>query len=175
MIMQPSSAEGPCGRVTWIAPVAKKAGTSSKQRRESGEIFGAEVVGHNRGGLLVNVEGVNAFVPLSQVDSLRRDDPQAITQLATLVGNTIQLKVLELNRRKNRAILSERAAMSEWRKEQKERVLARAPGRRDSRRPRLVHHRLRRLRRPWWRRRPRSHDRTHLGAWQEGPRPLQGR
>ena len=122
MIMQPSSAEGHA-----VVSLDRARGEEGwdvlEERHESGEIFGAEIVGHNRGGLLVNVEGVNAFVPLSQVDSLRRDDPQAITQLATLVGNTIQLKVLELNRRKNRAILSERAAMSEWRKEQKERVL----------------------------------------------------
>ena len=76
-----------------------------------------------RGGILVNVDGVNAFVPLSQIDSVRRDDPDASNQLANLVGQSIRLKVIELNRKRNRVILSERAAMAEVRKEQKDRVL----------------------------------------------------
>ncbi|HMO54877.1 MAG TPA: S1 RNA-binding domain-containing protein, partial [Tepidiformaceae bacterium] len=75
------------------------------------------------GGVLVNVDGVNAFVPLSQIDSVRRDDPDAANQLATLVGKDIRLKVIELNRKRNRVILSERAAMAEVRKEQKDKVL----------------------------------------------------
>ncbi|MES4792868.1 MAG: hypothetical protein C4321_07650 [Chloroflexota bacterium] len=99
-------------------------GWETLQRRfQTGEIFEAQVTGHNRGGLLVNVDGVNAFVPLSQVESVRRDDPDAPAQLANLVGQTIKLKVIELNRKRNRVILSERAAMAEVRKEQKERVL----------------------------------------------------
>ena len=39
------------------------------------------------------------------------------------MGKEVRLKVIELNRRKNRAILSERAAMTEWRREQKERII----------------------------------------------------
>ena len=73
--------------------------------------------------MLANVEGVNAFIPLSQIDSIRRDNPDAASALATLVGKEVRLKVIELNRRKNRAILSERAAMTEWRREQKERII----------------------------------------------------
>ena len=86
-------------------------------------MFEAQVADHNRGGILVNVEGVNAFIPLSQVDSVRRDDPDAVTQLQNLVGKSIMLKVIELNRKRNRVILSERAAMAEHRKEQKDRIL----------------------------------------------------
>ncbi len=93
------------------------------ERFESGEIFDAQVTGHNRGGILVNVEGVNAFVPLSQIDSIRRDDPDAANALANLAGRDIRLKVIELNRKRNRVILSERAAMAEWRKEQKDRII----------------------------------------------------
>ena len=93
------------------------------ERHESGEVFDAQVTGHNRGGILVNVEGVNAFVPLSQVDSVRRDDTNAVDALAGLVGKSVRLKVIELNRKRNRVILSERAAMADFRKEQKDRVL----------------------------------------------------
>ena len=44
-----------------------------QQRFEEGEAFEAEVTGYNKGGLLVNVEGVHAFVPLSQVGGVRPD------------------------------------------------------------------------------------------------------
>ena len=122
MVLQPSSAEGHAivsldrarGEEGWDVLAA---------RAESGEVFDAQVTGHNRGGILVNVEGVNAFIPLSQVDSVRRDDPDAVASLAGLVGKDIKLKVVELNRKRNRVILSERAAMAEFRKGQKDRVL----------------------------------------------------
>ncbi len=122
MVLQPSSAEGHAivsldrarGEEGWDVLAA---------RHESGETFAAQVTGHNRGGILVNVDGVNAFVPLSQVDSVRRDDPDAASSLANLVGKSVMLKVVELNRKRNRVILSERAAMAEHRKEAKEKVL----------------------------------------------------
>ena len=44
-----------------------------QERFESGETFEGHVTGYNRGGLLVNVEGVNAFVPLSQLVGVRPD------------------------------------------------------------------------------------------------------
>jgi len=122
MVLQPASAEGHA--IVSLDRARGEEGWETLQKRfESGEIFEAQVTGHNRGGLLVNVDGVNAFVPLSQVESVRRDDPDAPAQLANLVGQTIKLKVIELNRKRNRVILSERAAMAEVRKEQKERVL----------------------------------------------------
>ncbi len=122
MVLQPSTAEGHA--IVSLDRARGEEGWETLQRRfESGEIFEAQVTGHNRGGLLVNVDGVNAFVPLSQVESVRRDDPEAVNQLANLVGQVVRLKVIELNRKRNRVILSERAAMAEVRKEQKDRVL----------------------------------------------------
>jgi len=122
MVLQPMTSEGHA-----IVSLDRARGEEGWARLtelfESQEIFEAEVVGHNKGGLLVNVDGVNAFVPLSQVDSVRRDDPDVASALAGLVGQRLRFKVLELNRKRNRAILSERAAMAEWRQIQKERVL----------------------------------------------------
>lgn len=122
MVLQPSSAEGHA-IVSLDRARGEEGWDTLQERYESGEIFAAQVTGHNRGGILVNVDGVNAFIPLSQVDSVRRDDPEAVNQLANLVGQDIQLKVIELNRKRNRVILSERAAMAEYRKASKERVL----------------------------------------------------
>src|SRR6266496_89785 len=79
------------------------------------EAFEGYATGSNKGGLLVNVEGVNAFVPLSQlVSGPDRASPENTQNaLSQWVGKTITLKVIELNRRRNRAILSERAAFQE--------------------------------------------------------------
>jgi small subunit ribosomal protein S1 len=89
------------------------------------EAFEAYITGSNKGGLLVNVEGVNAFVPLSQlVSGPERGSPENTQNaLSQWVGKTITLKVIELNRRRNRAILSERAAVQERRAAEKERLL----------------------------------------------------
>ena len=93
---------------------------------DQGKVIEASVSGYNKGGLLVIVKGVSAFVPLSQIVSERPDraSPEATEQaLASWVGRTILLKVIELNRRRNRAILSERAALQEKRAIQKEHLL----------------------------------------------------
>ena len=92
---------------------------------DKNEAFEAYITGSNKGGLLVNVEGVNAFVPLSQlVSGPDRGSPENTQNaLSQWVGKTITLKVIELNRRRNRAILSERAAVQEKRAAEKERLL----------------------------------------------------
>jgi small subunit ribosomal protein S1 len=91
-------------------------------RFESGEVFEAEITGYNKGGLLANVEGVNAFIPMSQVVGAK-PGTDGTNPLSAQVGRTLRLKVIEINRRRNRVILSERAALQEWRAEQKERLL----------------------------------------------------
>ncbi len=95
-----------------------------QDRYEMGEVFDAIVSGFNKGGLLVNVEGVNAFIPLSQVVGANPDRGNDGSGLAEYVGRSLRLKVIEMNRRRNRVILSERAALQKWRAEQKDRLLA---------------------------------------------------
>ena len=95
-----------------------------QERFEASEGFEAEVTGYNKGGLLANVEGVNAFVPLSQLVNVRPDRSQgASSGLADAVGTKLRLKVIEINRRRNRVILSERVALQEWRVQQKDRLI----------------------------------------------------
>ena len=94
-------------------------------RFETGESFEGEVTGYNKGGLLVNVEGVNAFVPLSQVVGVRPDrEDGSDNSLQQMTGRQLRLKVIEINRRRNRVILSERAALQEYRNQQKEKLLS---------------------------------------------------
>lgn len=96
----------------------------------SGQLVEGKVTGFNRGGLLVNIQGVQGFVPLSHIISGTQPVQGATAsqngedaRLAPLVGQTIQLKVLEINRQRNRAILSERAARPQIRQEQKKALL----------------------------------------------------
>jgi small subunit ribosomal protein S1 len=92
---------------------------------EAGQSIEGEVVNHNRGGLVVNVFGVRGFVPLSQISDVKRvgSEQEADEQLTAMHGNTMLLRVLELQRRRNRLILSERATVQERRARDKERLL----------------------------------------------------
>ena len=93
---------------------------------EDGQIFEAEVIDHNKGGLIVNADGVRGFIPLSQVAGVRLDgstEDEVREKLASMVGQTIAVKVLEINRRRNRLILSERQAVQERRGLRKEQLI----------------------------------------------------
>ncbi|MBI5301540.1 MAG: S1 RNA-binding domain-containing protein [Chloroflexi bacterium] len=102
----------------------------AEQLLKSEQIFEAQVAGFNKGGLIVRVGKVRGFVPATQLESIARkkaESPEdaAVTEadLSALVGKKIKLKVIELDRERNRLILSERAAMRDLRKTAKEQVL----------------------------------------------------
>ena len=92
-----------------------------EQKVDTGEVVTGTFVGHNRGGAIVDVDGVQAFVPMSQVILEPGADPEEA--LRQREGQQAQLKVLEVNRRRNRAVLSERAALREQRDGLKEKLL----------------------------------------------------
>jgi small subunit ribosomal protein S1 len=95
---------------------------------QSQDVFEGVVTGFNRGGVIVRVGRVRGFVPASQLSArwqAQQDaegDPEQ--RWARLVGQSMQLKVVEMDRQRNRLILSERAAMRDWRKNQKDRLLS---------------------------------------------------
>ncbi|MGI6374539.1 MAG: 30S ribosomal protein S1 [Anaerolineae bacterium] len=88
---------------------------------ETGEIIQSAVVGYNKGGLLCEFGRVQGFVPASQV--LYGAHPGRQGDSASMIGATLALKVIEVNRNRRRLILSERAAAREWRVQQRERLL----------------------------------------------------
>lgn len=92
----------------------------------SGETYEGKVIGHNKGGLLVQVGQLHGFMPISQLANSRNfnRDRSTADQLRVIVGQPIAAKVIEVDRSRNRLILSERAAMKEQRAEQRERLLA---------------------------------------------------
>lgn len=93
---------------------------------EAGTMFTGRVVDVNRGGLVVEVEGVRGFLPLSQISSVRVNgiSGEELDQaLARMVGLEIPIKVLEVNRKRNRLILSERVAVQELRQQRRDQLL----------------------------------------------------
>lgn len=96
-----------------------------QQLQAQGAIVEAKVVNYNKGGLLVELEGIRGFVPASQVDGIHRSaDAQKQSDLARMVGETLRLKIIEMNRDRNRLILSERQARQETRETKKDELLA---------------------------------------------------
>lgn len=79
------------------------------------EVVDLKVIGHNRGGLLVEWRSLRGFVPASQLVSFPATTNPAVrrTLLMERLGQTLTLRVIELNPEKNRLILSERAAQAE--------------------------------------------------------------
>lgn len=97
-----------------------------QRRHEENATVEGEIVDSNKGGLIVNVNGLRGFVPSSQVVGFRQgaaDQPDAEERLRAMIGQKVHLKVLEINRRRNRLILSERAAAQEMRQRRKEELL----------------------------------------------------
>jgi small subunit ribosomal protein S1 len=96
-----------------------------QQCYESGEVIEAKVINYNKGGLLVNLDGVRGFVPASQVSGISRGpETQKQSDMAKMVGTTLPLKVIEINRNRNRLILSERQAVQEVREGRKDELLS---------------------------------------------------
>jgi small subunit ribosomal protein S1 len=100
----------------------------AQEQFERGELLEAKVIDHNKGGLIVDLEGLRGFVPISQILNLRREDvadnSETGTKLQGMVGRTLQLKIIEINRNRNRLILSERLAAQEWRARRREELLS---------------------------------------------------
>jgi small subunit ribosomal protein S1 len=105
---------------------------SMQEQFETGVIIEAPVIDHNKGGLIVDC-GIRGFVPISQiVDFPRRpqseqprDAAQEIAEkLQPYVGRRLRLKILEVNRKANRLILSEKVALYEERREKRDELFS---------------------------------------------------
>lgn len=77
------------------------------------ETVSGKIMGSNRGGAVIQVNGVQGFIPLSQLVGPARDLFVADGEPPKpgFIGMDVDCKILELNRRRNRAIFSERAAL----------------------------------------------------------------
>jgi small subunit ribosomal protein S1 len=97
-----------------------------EELQKSGRVIDAAVLEANRGGVVIDV-GLRGFVPLSQLVSIGAIDPRepgVPDAVRALVGKRLQVRVLEADPKRDRLILSEKAATQQVRRDRKARGTA---------------------------------------------------
>ncbi len=94
-----------------------------KELKESGQIITVRITGVNKGGLLTSLDGIQAFLPVSQLSAEHyprvtdADKQKILKELQKFIGKTLEVKVLDLLAEENKLILSEKAKLEEKTKE----------------------------------------------------------
>ena len=124
-IVRPEDKEGNIV-VSWYRARQEQDWLDAQRLHEADEIWEGKVKGYNRGGLIVPFGKIRGFVPASHVTGISRrmDHDSLQARLAEMVGQTLPLRVLEVNRQSRRLIFSERIARREWRAKKREQLLS---------------------------------------------------
>ncbi len=94
-----------------------------KEMKENEEIIKVKITGVNKGGLLTDINGLIAFLPVSQLSPenyprIEDGDKQKILkELKKFIGKTLEVKILDLLAKENKLILSEKAISEQALKE----------------------------------------------------------
>lgn len=124
MVIRPEDEEG-----NLVLSVSQARQSEDWKRAESllenDEVWEGTVYDANRGGLIVLFGNLRGFVPASHVVGLSRglNEDERKTQLTDLVGEKINLKVIEVNWKRRRLVFSQRDAQRERREARKEVLL----------------------------------------------------
>jgi len=128
-VSQPETAEKPAVLSLKRAHTERQWRIAEEQYK-NGELLKARVIDYNKGGLIVDVSGIRGFVPISQILNLKREEvasggesQETAAKLQSMKDKELQLKIIEINRARNRLILSERLAVQEWRQRRREELL----------------------------------------------------
>lgn len=90
-----------------------------KKKKEAGDVLELEIKNSNKGGLLAELNGIQAFLPVSQLSPahyprVEGGDKQKITQeLRKFIGQTLSVKILDVSPSERKIILSEKIAKAE--------------------------------------------------------------
>ena len=88
-------------------------------RLESVEVIDIQPYDANRGGLLVEYEGVRGFLPVSQLSAEHyprvgsSDKDEILQRLNNLIGKTMKVRILDADRKSNKLIFSEKEAVKD--------------------------------------------------------------
>lgn len=107
-----------------IADAHKQKGWQElKNLMEKEEVISVKIIGANNGGLVSEINNIKAFLPLSQLSSKnypRLENKNAengkneiIKELKKLVNQELKVKIIDINPRTNKLIISERASETE--------------------------------------------------------------
>ncbi len=95
-----------------------------KEKKDLGEVISTKIVNINKGGLIVEVSGIQGFLPLSQLSSEHYpkidggDTTKIVQALQKFKGQEFQVKILDFNEAENKLIVSEKAIKEEAAKEE---------------------------------------------------------
>ena len=97
----------------------QKAWQEIKELKEKGEVIAVKITGANSGGLMTEINQLKAFLPVSQlstehfpkVDDGNKD--KISEELKKLIGQDMKVKIIDVNPRSFKLILSEREGASE--------------------------------------------------------------
>jgi small subunit ribosomal protein S1 len=128
-IIQPETPEGHA-LLSLKRANAERQWRIAEEQYKNNELLKARVIDYNKGGLIVDVAGIRGFVPISQILNLKREEvasggenQETAAKLQGMKDKELQLKIIEINRARNRLILSERLAAQEWRQRRREELL----------------------------------------------------
>jgi small subunit ribosomal protein S1 len=94
-----------------------------EELKNSGQILNVRITGVNKGGLLTSLDGIQAFLPVSQLAPehyprvVDADKSKILKELQKFIGKTLDVKILDLLAQENKLILSEKAKSEEKTKE----------------------------------------------------------
>jgi small subunit ribosomal protein S1 len=93
---------------------------------ESGDIVTHKVIGFNKGGLTVEFNHLKGFVPASHVIDLPRNlsEDQRRVEMEGFIGSALRLKVIEVDRRRRRLVMSQMLAEREYRSNRREELFS---------------------------------------------------
>lgn len=97
----------------------QKAWQEVKDLKDSGEVINVKITGANTGGLTAEVNQLKAFIPVSQLTTEHfpkvedGDKNKILEELKKLVGSELKVKIMDVNPRNYKLILSEREIVSE--------------------------------------------------------------
>ncbi len=100
---------------------------NARKLAKSRQVHEALIGGYNKGGLIVRFGRLRGFVPQSQLAEERVRGMTGATpeeRYSPMVNQPIGVKVMEVDRHRNRLILSERAALRDVRQQRKEALIA---------------------------------------------------
>lgn len=125
--------------------VSEKGWHTLEKLQDSEDDITGKLLSFNRGGAIVDVHGVHGFIPISQLVSISREvfsaahgltgsndgegsvpqEEQRANKIALEndIGKEVSLKILEIDRERNRAIFSEKQALYEKRDERRARLI----------------------------------------------------
>src|SRR5256886_5920310 len=128
-VIQPETQDGPA-LLSLKRAHAESQWRIAEEQYKNGELLKARVIDYNKGGLIVDVAGIRGFVPISQILNLKREEVasggenlETAAKLQSMKDKELQLKIIEINRARNRLILYERLAVQEWRQLRREELL----------------------------------------------------